>query len=144
MWTRSYSKQVQGLSIAQVWKVWSDVNQWHTWQTDIEYAKMAGEIRVGNSFLLKPKGGPKVNIEIIRVDHHQNFTDLTRFPFAKMYGAHELIEHGDALEIKTTMTVTGPLAFIWKTLVATDIVKGLPEQTDNLIAKVRNDKGIAF
>jgi len=31
MWTQSYSKTVSGMSAAQVWKVWSDVDRWHLW-----------------------------------------------------------------------------------------------------------------
>jgi uncharacterized protein YndB with AHSA1/START domain len=109
MWSKTYRKKVQGLKAEQVWKVWTDLNQWHTWQSDIEYAKLEGEFKVGNTFLLKPKGGPRVNIEIIKVEPNLQFTDLTRFPGAKMYGSHEFVIHGDELEIKTTMSIEGPL-----------------------------------
>ena len=60
MWIKSYSKTVEGLSANQVWKVWADVNQWHTWQNDIEYAKLDGEFRKGNIFRFKQKGGPNM------------------------------------------------------------------------------------
>ena len=43
MWSKTYSKKVQGLKAEQVWKIWTDLNQWHTWQSDIEYAKLEGE-----------------------------------------------------------------------------------------------------
>ena len=110
MWSKSYSKTVEGLNVEKLWEVWIDVNQWHTWQGDIEYAKLEGEFKVGNTFLLKPKGGPKVKIEIIRVERNKVFTDLTRFPFARMYGSHEFIMHGDELEIRTTMSIEGWLS----------------------------------
>ena len=123
----------------QVWKVWTDLNQWHTWQSDIEYAKLEGDFKVGKTFLLKPKGGPKVNIEIIEVETNRLFTDLTRFPGAKMYGSHEFVVHGDELEIKTTMSIEGPLSFIWRKIVAEDVANGMEEQTNNLIEKTRNE-----
>ena len=138
MWSKTYSKKVQGLKAEQVWKVWADLNQWHTWQSDIEYAKLEGEFKVGNTFLLKPKGGPRVNIEIIKVEPNRQFTDLTRFPGAKMYGSHEFVIHGDELEIKTTMSIEGPLSFVWRKIVAEDVANGMMEQTDNLIEKARN------
>jgi hypothetical protein len=31
MWSSSYSKKVEGVSVQQLWKVWSDVNEWHRW-----------------------------------------------------------------------------------------------------------------
>ena len=138
MWSRTYSKKVQGLKAEQVWKVWTDLNQWHTWQSDIEYAKLEGEFKVGNTFLLKPKGGPKVNIEILKVEPNRQFTDLTRFPGAKMYGSHEFVIHGDELEIKTTMSIEGPLSFVWRKIVTEDVANGMMEQTEHLIEKAKS------
>ena len=85
MWIKSYSKTVEGLSANQVWKVWADVNQWHTWQNDIEYAKLDGEFRKGNIFRFKQKGGPNMKIELTEVKLNSVFVDLTRFPLARMY-----------------------------------------------------------
>lgn len=138
MWSKTYSKKVRGLKAEQVWKVWTDLNQWHTWQSDIEYAKLEGEFKAGNTFLLKPKGGPKVNIEIIKVEPNRQFTDLTRFPGAKMYGSHEFVIHGDELEIKTTMSIEGPLSYVWRKIVAEGVANGMMEQTENLIEKAKS------
>lgn len=138
MWSKSYSRTVKGLDVDRLWQVWTDINQWHTWHGDIEYAKLDGEFKVGNTFLLKPKGGPKVKIEIIRVEANKVFTDLTKFPLAKMYGVHEFIRHGDELEIRTTMSIEGGLSFLWRKLVAEDVANGMPEQTERLIAKALN------
>ena len=138
MWSKTYSKKIQGLKAEQVWKVWTDLNQWHTWQSDIEYAKLEGEFKVGNTFLLKPKGGPKVKIEIIKVEPNSQFTDLTRFPGAKMFGCHEFIVRGNELEIKTTMSIEGWLSFLWKKLVAEGVANSMREQTEKLIERAKN------
>lgn len=138
MWSKSYSKTVRGLKASQVWKVWADVNQWHTWQDDIEYAELHGEFKKGNAFRFKPKGGPKLNIELTRVEPNSVFVDLTKFPLAKMYDAHELTERGDELEIKTTISIEGPLSFFWRKIVAENVAKGMNEQTERLIKKARN------
>ncbi len=138
MWSKTYSKKVKGLKAEHVWKVWTDLNQWHTWQSDIEYAKLDGEFKVGNTFLLKPKRGPRVNIEIIKLEPNRQFTDLTRFPGAKMYGSHEFVTHGDELEIKTTMSIEGPLSFLWRKIVAEGVANGMMAQTKNLIDKAKS------
>ena len=135
MWTQSYSKTVSGLSAAQVWKVWSDVDRWHVWQDDIEYARMNGPFETGGSFRFKPKGGPNLTLELSDVQPNASFVDITRFPLARMVDSHELIARGDALEIKTTVRMEGPLAFLWRKLVGEDVVKSLPAQTESLIAQ---------
>ncbi len=137
MWSKSHSKRVKGVRPGDAWRVWTDVNRWHTWQSDIEYAKLDGDFEVGNSFKLKPKGGPAVSIEIVKVDPGRQFTDLTRFPGARMFGSHEFISHGDELEIRTTMSIEGVLSFLWKKIVAEKIADGMPEQTEALIAQAR-------
>ena len=138
MWNKTHSKKVRGLTAEQVWKVWTDVNQWHTWQGDLAFAKLEGEFKAGNSFTLKPKGGPRVNIELMTVEPNRKFIDLTRFPGARMYGSHEFIIDGDELEIRTTMSIEGMLSFLWRKLVAEGVANGMKEQTDNLIEKALN------
>jgi len=137
MWSGSHSQRVSGLSADKLWKAWTDVNRWSEWQDDIELARIDGEFREGASFLLRPKGGPNVKVELLNVETNVNFTDLTRFPLAQMTGAHDLIRRGNELEVRTTITVTGPLAFLWSRLVAKGIVAGLPKQTQALIDRAR-------
>ncbi len=138
MWSKTYSKRVRGVQSEKVWNLWTDVNQWHTWQSDIEYAKLNGEFNVGNTFGLKPKGGPAVSIEIVAVESGRQFTDLTRFPGARMFGCHEFIAHGDELEIRTTVSIEGFLSFLWKKIVAENVAHGMAEQTEALIEKARS------
>lgn len=97
-WEKTHTVKTQNLSKGLLWKVWQDVNNWHTWDTDIEYARLEQPFAVGNTFLLKPKGGPKVKIKLLKVESHRSFTDLTSFPLAKMYGIHEMRETKDGLE----------------------------------------------
>src|SRR6187399_554845 len=117
MWTQSYSQTVKDLSAERVWNVWTDVNQWHTWQDDVGYARLDGEFESGKKFAFRPKGGPNVQLELTDVRKNSLFVDVTRFPFALMIDSHELIERGDELEIKSTITMQGPLAFLWWKLV---------------------------
>jgi hypothetical protein len=137
MSTATHSQRVSGLRAEKVWRVWTDVNRWNEWQDDLELARLDGEFRKGATFLLRPRGGPNVKVELVNVEPNVNFTDLTRFPLARMTAAHDLIPRGNELEVRTTITVTGPLAFLWSRLVARGIVAGLPKQTKALIERAR-------
>jgi len=137
-WSQSYSQRVQGVSADEVWRVWSDVNNWNDWQTDIEYAKLDGKFISGSRFLLKPKGSQEVPITLIKVIKNKVFIDKTQFPGATMFGTHEFIQHKDALEIKTTIRVEGFLGFLWRKIVAEGVANGMKEQTNNLVNRVKN------
>lgn len=137
MWKKTYSEKVSGVTAEQVWRVWADVDRWHTWQSDTEYAKLAGPFEAGTYFLLKPKGGPRVTIDLVDVRPNEGFKDQTRFPLAKMVGEHEFIRHDDGLEIKTTVSVRGPLSFVWRKIVAEGVAAGLKDQTRELVERAR-------
>ena len=128
MWARTYTTISKEVSKEQMWKLFADVNNWHTWDQGIEYAKIEGKFEEGNHFILKPKKGPKVKIALVETIENQKFTDFTKFPLAKMYGEHTFMDTPEGLKITTTMTVRGPLAGLWVKLVAQDIVNSLPEE----------------
>jgi hypothetical protein len=133
MWTKSHSIVTKTVTKEQLWSLLSDVNNWHTWDESIDFAKMEGAFEKGNHFLLKPKGGPKVNIELIEVNKPFKFVDMTKFPLAKMYGEHTFEDTADGLKLTTTMKVEGVLGFLWRKLVAQGIVDALPSEMENQI-----------
>jgi hypothetical protein len=133
MWSKSHSIVSTEATKEQMWKLFSDVNSWHQWDKGIEFAKMDGKFEKGNHFQLKPKGGPKVNIELVEVIENSKFTDFTKFPLAKMYGEHSFEETPQGLKITTTMKVKGILTFLWVKLVAQNIVNALPEEMEQQV-----------
>jgi hypothetical protein len=137
MWTKSYSTTVKGIDVDRLWSVWRDVDAWNRWQEDLDFATLEGSFATGSTFLLKPKGGPKVRIELLTVEPNRRFVDLTRFPLARMYGEHEFIARGDAVEIRTSVRVEGVLGFLWRKLVAEGVARSLEEQTRGLVARAR-------
>ena len=128
MKTFTHTMVATGVTRAQIWKLFADVNNWHTWDQEIEYARLQGAFEQGNHFTLKPKGGPVVNIKLVEVVHESRFTDCTVFPLAKMYGDHIFTDTPQVVQMTTTMTVKGPLAFLWWHLVAKNICMGIPAE----------------
>ncbi|WP_336960084.1 polyketide cyclase [Chryseobacterium contaminans] len=137
MWKKSYSVLTKEVTKEQLWKLTTDINHWKDWDDTVEYSNLSGTFKEGNSFILKPKGGPKVKIKLIEVIPLKKFTDLTSFPFAKMYGEHIYEETENGLKITITMTVTGLLSKLWIKLVANDIVQHLPEDIANQIKNAK-------
>lgn len=133
MWTKSHSIITKEVTKEQMWKLFSDVNNWHTWDSGIEFAKLEGKFEKGNHFMFQPKGGPKLKIGITEAIENKKFVDFTKFPLAKMYGAHLFEETADGLKITTTMTVEGILSFLWIKIVAQKIVDGLPNDMQEQI-----------
>jgi hypothetical protein len=132
MWQVQYEKIFPSLQSGAVWTVWSDVDHWHEWDADIEYATLSGPFAVGSELVLKPKGGPKVRIQLSDVTPGSSFTDVTRFPLARMVDVHELQDTPQGLKLKNSIRMEGPLAWVWRKLVGETVAAGIPRQMEAL------------
>jgi hypothetical protein len=133
MWSKSYSKIYKDVKNSDIWHVWADVNNWSKWDKELAYCKMETSFTEGSQFILKPKSGPKVTVTLSEVKPNEKFTSYCKFLGATMYVSHELEETPDGLRITHTITVTGPLSFIWVNLVAKNVANSIPKQTDALV-----------
>ncbi|SDL25503.1 SRPBCC family protein [Siphonobacter aquaeclarae] len=124
-------------SAAQLWRLMAAVDQWADWDPTIESARLSGPFATGSRFKLRPKGGPAVTIRLEEVREGAYFRDCTRFPGARMYGEHWYEPVADGLKITVTMTMRGPLGFLWNRLVMKDIVANLPEDLKRQISNAR-------
>ncbi len=141
MWMRSHSKVYQNISAEQIWKLWTDINNWPSWNADLEYCKLEQAFKVGSVFKFKPKGAPAVQISLVEIDYEKMFTDCTKFWGAKMYGKHEMRVEGSALKLSTTITFTGILKRLWIKLVAQKVVDKFALQMDTLVQLALVQKG---
>ena len=133
MRSESFSIITTESSKEQLWKLMSNVDDWKTWDDTVEYSKLQGEFKTGSTFILKPKGGPKVKINLIEVRKLAYFKDCTVFPGAKMYGEHWYEETPQGIKIIITMSMVGVLSFFWYRIVMKGIVDHLPDDTKNQI-----------
>jgi len=138
MWTRTYSKTFQGLKREDIWRIWTDINNWPTWHGDLDYCNLEGDFKVGNHFFLKPKGIKAVKILITEIKEGYSFTDCTSFFGAKMYDTHAMEETVDGLKLTNKLVVTGPLKWLWIKLVAQNVADTIAEETESLIKLARS------
>jgi hypothetical protein len=112
MWQATHELSAPGLTKEAVWATWADVDRWHEWDTDLEFAKLTGTFREGAELALRPKGGPTVKIRIVRSVPLCGFTDLTTFPLAKMYGIHDMVETPEGLKLTMTVRIEGSIGVV--------------------------------
>lgn len=130
-----YSKTVADVTAEQLWLAWTDMEKRLEWDYDTRWIMLNGPFEAGSTFDFKVKGGPEMTMVITEATKNRSFTDCCKFFGAKLYGSHDILptENGE-LEVKTTIKMTGPLAFLWKKLVGNGVVASLPKQTDLMIA----------
>jgi hydroxyacylglutathione hydrolase len=68
----------------------------------VDYLVEGGELlelkkkNVGQSILPDTQGRPNIKLELTEVKPNSVFVDLVRFPLARMFDFHELIDHGES------------------------------------------------
>jgi len=143
MWTRTFSKFYSGVSAQTIWKIWTDVNNWTNWHDDLDYCKLKGDFAVGNYFILKPKGVRPVKIFFTEINEGESFTDCTSFLGAKMYDTHSVVEKDGGVELTNKLVVVGPLKWLWIMLVANNVAKTVPEET-NALVRVAKSSAVTY
>lgn len=127
MWSKTYSITTNEVTKEQMWKLFADVNGWHTWDSGVENAQLNGQFEQGYHILLKPKSGPKIKIVLSKVVEKQLFITASSFPLGKIYHQHLFEETSDGLRISYTITVKGVLSFLWVKLIAQNLFNSIPK-----------------
>ncbi len=101
--------------------MFSDINSWHVWNSEIVFAKLEAKFEAGNHYIIQPKRGRLIKVELVEVTENAHCLELGKFPLAKMYYDHKLEETSAGLKISSTITVKGLLSFLWVQLVVKNI-----------------------
>ena len=125
MWSKTYSVTTDEVTREQMWKLFTNVNSWHIWDSGVENAQLNGQFEQGNHILLKPKSGPKIKIVLSKVVEKQLFITASSFPLGKIYHQHLFEETSDGLRISYTITVKGVLSFLWVKLIAQNLFNSI-------------------
>ena len=84
---REHNKFYPNVSPEAIWKIWVDINNWPSWHGDLDYCRLDGDLKMGNHFMLKPKGAPAVKMMLTEINEMQNFYFSARFhfPFVEIF-----------------------------------------------------------
>jgi hypothetical protein len=141
MWTKTYQKTFTGIKASDIWRLWTDINNWPSWHDDLDYCQIYGPFQVGSYFILKPKSMGPVTITLTAVEVGKSFTDCTRFFGAKMFDTHTVEETSEGILLTNTLIVTGPLAWLWIRLVAQNVAKSVPDEVESVVRIARGLHG---
>jgi len=117
----------------RIWDFWSDVETWHTWDGGLDGAAIEGEFVSGTTGWLKPANGPKVKLELMKVQRNKFFHDRTQLPLGRIDFFHSLEQVGDQTKITQQIEMTGPLTFIFSRLIGNGLKQRLPAVMNTLV-----------
>lgn len=138
MWSKTHVVTVTQLKPQHIWEIWTDVNHWHTWDPNLEWAKLEGPFVKDAVIQLKPKTGPRVRTRIKKCIPNQYFITCTRFPLAKLSIIHHIQQKSHCIQLTTSVKISGLLGFIWRRRLGEKIATSLKPQAHVLIQLARD------
>jgi uncharacterized protein YndB with AHSA1/START domain len=119
----------------KLFRTLADVSHWPAWDEGLETVEHDGRVAPGATFVLKPRGGPRVPMTIEVAEAPHRFVDVAHLPLARMRTIHELAPAAaGGTSVRVIIEVSGPLAFLWDRLVAREQAAGVVAQTHALAA----------
>jgi uncharacterized protein YndB with AHSA1/START domain len=89
MWVYEHSIETSAAPEA-VWRLWSDVENWGTWNADIEKIEISGPFAAGTEITMTPAGQDPVQLRIAEVTENDLFVDEARFDDLLLRTTHRL------------------------------------------------------
>lgn len=112
---------------------WADVATWPEWNTDTEWVRLDGPFAQGATGTLRPKGGPKVRFVVARLTDRE-FVDVSRLFGARLTFAHEVAVADGRTTVTVTVSIDGPLRWLWTKMLGADLAKSVQPDLDALVA----------
>lgn len=117
-----------------VFRIYEDVQNWHTWDPDTKQAFLEGPFRVGSRGRITPPKGMTVPMLLTQVEPGRCFTVESKIPLFRMQFEHELVPMEGATEVIHRVTFSGFLSFALGPLLSKQLNSGLPVTLSKLKA----------
>ncbi|MDQ2707637.1 MAG: polyketide cyclase [Actinomycetota bacterium] len=110
MWTYEHTVDTVALPTA-IWRLWSDVPNWDSWNVDIEAIKIGGPFAAGTEILMTPGGQDPVRLRLSEVREPALFVDEAEFDGLVLRTVHRLERLDERRHLVTyRMEITGAAA----------------------------------
>ena len=121
-------------SADSIFRIYADVENWHTWDPDTKQATLEGAFEVGSKGRLTPAKGNTVPMVLTEVQPGRCFTVESRIPLFRMLFEHELLPVPGATEVVHRVTFSGLLSVVLGPMLSKQLNSGLPVTLGHLKA----------
>ncbi len=99
-------------SAKDIWNIWQDIKNWHTWDNVTEDYSLNGPFQTGAKGQWKPKNGPLVQLTLTRVEPLKVYIGECKLFLARLVSSHYLSESDGKTKVTQQFEIKGPLAFL--------------------------------
>jgi hypothetical protein len=119
-------------SASDIYKLYSDVANWKSWDKSVEFSELEGEFIKGATGQMKPVGGPKSKILISGAIPNEYAASTCNLIFCHILFEQSIKDLGEKREVTHSVSLIGPLAGLFKLILEKDLTKDLESGVDSV------------
>jgi len=124
-----------------VWRRYLDVANWCDWsRLGVEWSRIDGPFEVGTKGKSKPPGSRALRFRLVAVEPDAFFASEGKLPGGRLLFEHRIEPRDSGVRITHTVTLSGPLAFLYAPFVKKSVERGLTDGVDRLAAMAASDR----
>jgi hypothetical protein len=116
----------------RIWEIWTDVEQWSSWDTELKGACLKVPFSLGAVGELTPKRGRVSAFRISQFKAGESYTFVLKLPFCRLNVHRYLTTHLDGLYFTHEVSFQGALAFVFSLLLGRRFKSVLPSIMENV------------
>jgi hypothetical protein len=119
-----------------IWRLWADVENWASWNSDIEKIELRGPFAEGSTISMTPIGQDTVELRLEDVRENEQFVDQAEVAGVFLRTIHRLEPLADdSVRIIYRMEITGPAADELGARIGPEITADFPDTIAALIER---------
>jgi len=112
-------------SEAEIWQIFTDVENWKEWIDGIEYSTIDGNFEDGTLVTIKNIKKPESSSPLKDVVVNKSFILQAKMPLSTVDFIHEIVKDNDVLKVRFVVEIHGTLAFFFKAIFKKSVTKNL-------------------
>lgn len=121
----------------QIWKIWQDVENWKTWDEQIELSQLDGPFQTGTPGCTKFIRTPLFKTLLTQVDPYKLVVQEAYLSFAKVVSYQSMRQVDDKTEVTFQVQIRGPLSFVYACMLRRFIKKKIPPEMEKMLKRAQ-------
>lgn len=121
----------------QIWRIWEDVENWKTWDEQIELSRIDGPFRTGTTGYTKFVGTPLFKTLLTQVDPHKLVVQEAYLSFAKVVSYQSMKKVDGKTEVTFQVEIRGPLSLFYACMLGRFIKKKIPAEMEEMLKRIK-------
>jgi hypothetical protein len=122
----------------EIWKIWEDVENWKTWDQEIELSRLDGPFQTGTTGCTKFVGTPLLKTLLTQVEPHKLVVQEAYLFFAKVVSYQSMRQVDDKTEVTFRVEIRGLLSLFYSCMLRGFIKKKIPPEMELMLKRVNN------